>query len=108
MREPSKPVNLGRHKRNCTICAHAQCEEIERDFINWKSPTAITAEYGIADRTTVYRHAHALDLFIRRGRNVRAALERIIEQAGEVSVNASAVAAAVQAYAKINCAGPVD
>lgn len=38
-------------------------------------------------------------------RNVRAALERIIERAGEVDVTASAVVAAIQAYTKINAAG---
>jgi len=43
--------------------------------------------------------------FQKRQRNVRAALERIIEKAGEVDVTASAVIAAVQAYAKINSAG---
>ena len=105
MTKTAKPVSLGRHKRNCTICAHPQCEEIGRDFINWKSPTAITAEYGLADRTTVYRHAHALDLFIKRQRNVRAALERIIERVGEVDVTAAAVVAAIQAHAKINAQG---
>ena len=36
---------------------------------------------------------------------MRAALERIIEKAGEVEVTASAVVAAVQAYSKINAAG---
>jgi hypothetical protein len=36
---------------------------------------------------------------------VRAALEHIIERAGEVEVNASSVVAAVQAYAKINAQG---
>ena len=87
-RQSHKPVSLGRHKRHCTICAHPQCEEIERDFINWKSPSAITTEYGLGDRTTVYRHAHALDLFTKRGRNVRAALEKIIERVGEVDVTA--------------------
>jgi hypothetical protein len=105
MKTSAKPVNLGRHKRNCTICAHSQYEEIERDFINWKSPTAIAAEYGLADRTTVYRHAHALDLFIKRQRNVRAALEKIIERAGEVDVTAAAVVSAIQAHAKINVQG---
>jgi hypothetical protein len=44
-------------------------------------------------------------LFIKRQRNVRAALERIIEKAGDVDVTASAVVAAVQAYSKINSAG---
>jgi hypothetical protein len=105
MRESPKPVNLGRHKRNCTVCAHPQCEQIERDFINWKSPSAITTEYGLADRTTVYRQPHALDLFSKRGRNVRAALEKIIERVGEVDVTAAAVVAAIQAHAKINVQG---
>jgi hypothetical protein len=98
-------VSLGRHKRMCTVCAHQQREEIEADFIGWRSPAAIAEEYGLADRTSVYRHAHALGLFAKRQRNVRAALERIIEKAGEVEVTASAVVAAVQAYSKINVAG---
>lgn len=36
------------------------------------------------------------------GSGIRAALERIIEKAGEVEVTAGAVVAAVQAYSKIN------
>jgi hypothetical protein len=56
-------------------------------------------------KRTCTRHAHAIGLFERRRRNVRAALERIIEQGGAVEVNASAVVAAVQAYAKINAQG---
>lgn len=57
------------------------------------------------DRATVYRHAHAFGLFAKRQRNIRAALEKIIEKAGEVEVTSAAVVAAVQAYAKINAAG---
>jgi hypothetical protein len=53
----------------------------------------------------VYRHAHAFGLFEKRKRIVRAALERIIEKAGEVEVTASAVVGALQAYAKINANG---
>ena len=98
-------VNLGRHQRNCSVCANQQREEIEAAFIGWRSPAAIAEEYGLADRASVYRHAHALGLFPKRQRNVRAAFERIIEKAGEVDVTASAVVAAVQAYAKINVAG---
>lgn len=105
MNQSEKPVNLGRHRRSCSVCAHARREEIEGDFIGWRSPATIAAEYGLADRTSVYRHAHALGLFEKRKRNIRAALERIIEKAGEVDVTASAVVAAVQAYAKINAAG---
>jgi len=100
-----KAVNLGRHRRNCTVCAHPKCADIEADFVNWKSAALIADEYGLADRMNVYRHARALELFEKRRRNIRAALEKIIEKAGEVDVNASAVVAAVQAYAKINAQG---
>ncbi|HEX7729875.1 MAG TPA: hypothetical protein VF392_12610 [Terracidiphilus sp.] len=65
----------------------------------------IAEEYGLADRASVYRHAHALGLFPKRQRNIRAALERIIERAESVDVTASAVVAAIGAYAKINAAG---
>jgi hypothetical protein len=104
-RKTTRPVSLGRHKRNCTVCAHERREEIEREFINWTGATAIAKDYGLVDRTTVYRHAHAFGLFAKRQRNVRAALEKIIEKAGEVEVTSAAVVAAVQAYAKINAAG---
>jgi hypothetical protein len=80
-------------------------DAIEADFIAWRSPAAIAEEYKLADRTSVYRHAHALGLFGKRQRNIRVALERIIERAAEVDVTASAVVAAVQAYCKINASG---
>ncbi len=98
-------VSTGRHRRNCSVCAHAQRGQIEDDFISWRSPAAIATEYGLADRSSVYRHAHAFSLFGKRRTNVRAALERIIERAGDVEVTASAVVAAIQAYSRINSVG---
>jgi hypothetical protein len=98
-------VNEGRHAAECKICAHPLRDEIERDFINWRSASAITKQYKVRNRASIYRHAHALGLFAKRQRNVRAALERIIERAGEVEVTAAAVVAAVQAYSKINALG---
>lgn len=103
--ETGKAVNLGRHSRYCKICSHPKREEIEQDFIAWKSPIAIAEEYGLADRMNVYRHANAIGLFEKRRMNIRAALERIIEKAGDVEVTASAVVAAIQASAKINAQG---
>ena len=100
-----KAISIGRHRRNCTVCAHAHCADIEDAFISWRSPAAIAEEYGLADRASVYRHANALGLDGKRKRNIRAALERIIEKASDVDVTATAVVAAVQAYSKINAAG---
>ena len=103
--EPKKNISPGRHSRNCSICAHKYREEIEREFINWTSPKVIAKTYGLRDRTAVYRHAHAFGLFPKRQRNLRAALEKIIEQACEVEVTSAAVVAAVQAYGKLNSQG---
>jgi hypothetical protein len=99
-----KPVNRGRHAAECKICAHSNRAEIEHEFVGWAGANRIATTYGVS-RDGVYRHAHALDLFRKRQRNIRAALERIIEQAGEVDVNAAAVVSAIMAYAKINGRG---
>ena len=103
--ESRKPVNLRRHRRNCSICGHSERYEIEREFIAWRSPAELAKQFGLPDRTAVYRHAHATGLFEKRKRNLRAALERIIEKSGDVEVTASSVVAAVQAYARISAAG---
>jgi hypothetical protein len=96
--------NLGRHASNCTICRHSERQQIEQAFIDWQSPAKIAQEFRI-DRSSIYRHARALNLYRRRGRNLRAALEYIIEQVSEIRPNAAAVVAATQAYAKINTRG---
>jgi hypothetical protein len=101
----TKKLSIGRHRRACSMCAHPQCPEIEAAFVSWRSPAVIAQEFGLADRATVYRHAHAFGLFEKRQRNVRAALEHIIERAAEVEVSAPAIVQAVMAYTKINGAG---
>jgi len=97
-------VSQGRHEYHCTICSHPKREEIEQAFLTWDSPVRIAKNYGVS-RDSVYRHARAVLLFDKRSRNVRSALERIIEKAGDVEVNAAAVVSAVAAYAKINASG---
>ena len=99
-----KPINLGRHAAECKICAHVNRAEIEQEFVGWAGANQIAKTFGVS-RDSLYRHAHAVDLFRKRQRNIRAALERIIEQAGEVDVNAAAVVSAIMAYAKISGRG---
>jgi hypothetical protein len=95
---------LGRHEFACKVCAHPKREEIEAEWIGWAQTSKLAKKYGLS-RESLYRHCHAFGLFERRRRNLRAALERIVEQADSVQVNASAVVAAAQALAKINAAG---
>jgi hypothetical protein len=101
----AKAISLGRHIRNCRVCRHERCADIEADFVEWKSPATIAKEFSLGSRMTVYRHAHALGLFEKRRLNLRAVLERIIERVDEVEVNATAIISAVQALAKINVQG---
>jgi murein L,D-transpeptidase YcbB/YkuD len=103
--EQRETVNRGRHVKLCSICKHARRDEIESDFVGWRSPSQIARSYSLSDRSSLYRHARVFDLFAKRRRNIRAALEHIIEKAAEVEVGASAIVAAIQAYAKINGQG---
>lgn len=98
-------VNLGRHRKVCSVCAHPKLEEIDADFVNWVSPSAIVKEFELGSRMSLWRHATAFGLDEKRRKNVRAALEKIIEHAGSVEVTSAAVVAAVQALAKINAQG---
>jgi len=97
-------VSLVRHGAKCSVCAHPQREEIDHAFVDWLSPSRIAKIYKLS-RDSIYRHARATGLFARRQKNVRQALEKIIEQASEVKANANSIVAAVTAYARINAMG---
>jgi hypothetical protein len=97
-------INQARHEAHCTVCAHPERAEIEQAFVNWVSPVRIATQFMVSS-DAVYRHAQAMQLMDKRRRNIRAALERIIEKAGEVEVNAAAVVSAISTYARINARG---
>jgi hypothetical protein len=102
---PRKPLKVSRHQSACTVCAHPERQEIEHEFVSWKSPAKIAAEHKLRDRSSVYRHARALGLNEIRGRNLRAALGRLIERVDNVPASAGAVVQAIALLAKINSRG---
>jgi hypothetical protein len=103
--EPRQKRPLGRrHEAGCKVCGHPEREQIEAEWCAWANTSELAKRYGLS-RDSIYRHAAAFNLHDRRAKNLRAALERIIEQADGVTVNAAAVVSAIQAYAKINSAG---
>jgi hypothetical protein len=105
MRNPRQKRPLGRrHEVSCRVCNHSQREEIEIEWCAWGNTSRLAKQYSLS-RDSLYRHCHALGLFEKRRRNLRAALERIVEQAESVEVSASSVVAAAQALAKINSSG---
>ena len=97
-------VNLGRHRAQCSICLHPECKEIEQRWIDWEPMSQIKYEYQVS-HDAMYRHAHALGLFEKRKKNIMRALERIIEKVMTTQPSASAVVAAINAYAKLNGLG---
>jgi hypothetical protein len=100
----NKQSSQARHERDCKICHHPKREEIEREWTRWGDTTTLAAQYRLS-RDSIYRHAHATGLFTKRQRNIRAALEQIIEKVSQVEVTAPAVVSAIHAYAKINAQG---
>ena len=45
-----RPVSLGRHKRNCSICSHPERDAIEQSFLHWHSPEEIATQFGLPCR----------------------------------------------------------
>jgi hypothetical protein len=99
-----KQTSQERHVRDCKVCNHKEREAIEQEWTSWGDTTQIAKDYSLS-RNSIYRHAEMVGLFVKRERNIRAALGRIIEKAGSVDVTSASIVAAVQAYAKINANG---
>jgi len=85
-----------RHRRKCSVCKHPERSAIEEEFLDWRSPQAIGAHYGI-HKNSIYCHAHAMGLFVRRRGNMRSALEILIEQAEHARITGQTIINAVRA-----------
>ena len=76
-----------RHRRLCTVCHHPQRAAIEIAFLLWQSPAQIARDFGLRDRTNVYRHARAFGLLAARlpgsksGRRELSLLTRLLRAA---------------------------
>jgi hypothetical protein len=101
----NQPPNLVSHKAHCAICAHPQCAEIERQFVMWERVENIVTEFKLGNRSSAYRHAHALGLFAKRGRNLQIPLGRLIERIDEVEPTASGIVQAIALFGRINSRG---
>lgn len=103
---PRQP-DFGRHRCKCRICKHPDRHEIEQEFLRWRSSAEIAQTFGLADHSSVCRHARATGLHDKRRQTVRYALEPILEPAEMVAMKTtvSALTSAVCAYAKINHQG---
>ncbi|MGB6874414.1 MAG: hypothetical protein WBD87_00125 [Candidatus Acidiferrales bacterium] len=99
------PSSLERHSRKCSVCKHPDRELIEEMFLHWHSPSTIYKRFLLRDRSSIYDHAHATGLYLRRRRNLRCALEFVIERAEEAPISSHGIVRAIKAYASITDAG---
>lgn len=95
------PVNLGRHQAQCSICQSELRQKIEEFFVDWMSPDVIVTHFSNLTRDSIYRHAHALDLFRKRARNVKVVLGKMIDRLDRTSINGSTILSAVKLVAKM-------
>jgi hypothetical protein len=95
----------GRHARKCAVCRHPQREEIEVAFLLWHNPSIIAADFGLADRRNLYRHAQATGLHALRLARLRCAVDMIVEHAHNVVPNANHILKAIYTASHINNRG---
>ena len=97
------PPDFSRHSRRCCICLHPDRDAIEGDFIRWRSPELIAREYKLANRTSIYRHAHCNGLFAWRRRELGRVLEGMLENHEHIPLEASeAIVRAARVYAHLD------
>ena len=102
----SSAPDFERHSRKCLICSHPDRDAIEGEFIRWRSPHKIARDYNVADRASIYRHAHAANLFEARRRQVARVLESYLETIDDnPPADFDPVTRAVRVYAHLNANG---
>jgi hypothetical protein len=90
------------HRIKCNVCSHPDRAAIEEAFLRWESPKTLARTYGIADSSSIYRHARATGLFSSRRKSLSSALESIIEHAGRVVSTASEIVMAAKLYSQFS------
>jgi hypothetical protein len=93
---------LNRHIRKCSICSHPEREDIDHAFVNWMSAREIVDTFGVTSAASLYRHASATGLFQARSRNIRGALENVIECAEYWGGKPDTIVRAARVHAHIN------
>lgn len=95
--------NFQRHSRRCRICNHPERKAIEADFFEWKRANWIEQRYGVHGQSTIYRHARATGLDVRRQANLSRRAEEILEKVDAIETpSASLILRAVQTLASLN------
>ena len=71
-------------------------------FLHWISPGYIVEQFRVRSRMTLYRHVHATGLYEYRRRNLRSALDRLIENADSATVSGDCIIRAIRAQSRVS------
>ena len=99
---PPAPIDINRHADQCAICKSEHRQEIENLFLHWISPDYIVEQFRVRNRMTLYRHMHATGLYEFRRRNLRAALDHLIENAPSARVSGDCIIRAIRAQSRLS------
>jgi hypothetical protein len=97
----SRP-DLAKHQARCSICKHDERERIDAAFLQWSRVINIVHDFKLPSRSCVYDHARAFNLFELRARNIRFALEHIVENVEDLKPTAHAVIEAVKVLSHLD------
>jgi hypothetical protein len=96
---------LERHSRRCIICHHPEREDIEEEFVHWRSPSRLAHDYKLGDYRTIYRHARAAGLLLQRRERLHSALDAFVESVDDVTFTGDTILRAMRAYSCIDSHG---
>jgi hypothetical protein len=93
---------LERHSRKCIICHHPEREAIEEEFLHWRAPWKLAEDYNLADYRTIYRHARAAGILLKRRENLHSGLDAFVEAVDDVKFTGDTILRAMRAYSCID------
>jgi hypothetical protein len=86
------------HSRKCVICRHPDRAAIEEEFVYWGGVWDIARIYQLGDYRSLYRHAHATGLTLRRRENLHSVLDIFLEKARGANMSGDSILRAIRAY----------
>lgn len=113
--EPSSPKlilrlesisGFDRHARKCQICNHPDMDDIEDEYISWTATDCIRNSFKLKGESTIYRHARATGLDLRRRENLAVVLEKVLQEIDNTETpTVSEILRAARILARLNPRG---
>lgn len=95
-----------RHARKCQICNHPEIDDIEDEYISWTHVDDIRKAFKLKGESTIFRHARATGLDLRRRENLAVVLEKVLQEIDNAEMpTVSEILRAARTLARLNARG---